>query len=106
MNGCVWRFAFVVSIAGGGVSRPAFGQTYLDRIARDFSWPVYVRSPPNDPSRLFVAESNTGQIKIVDANTRVTQPTPFLTITDLPAAPFAEQGLLGVAFDPNFATNG
>ena len=67
---------------------------------------MYAGSPPGDINRLFVAESNTGLIKVVDLNTRATSPTPFLAITTLPAQLFTEQGLLGMAFDPNFSTNG
>src|SRR5204863_6254258 len=49
--------------------------------------------------RLFVCEHN-GSLRIVK-NDEVL-PTPFMTI---PVHNFSEQGLLGVAFDPNFATN-
>ena len=103
----VFRFAVGGLCLGGLLSTSAGAvQTYLDQIARDFSWPVYAGSPPGDTNRLFVAESNTGLIKVVDLNTRTTSPTPFLSITTLPTQLYSEQGLLGMAFDPNFSTNG
>jgi hypothetical protein len=103
----VFRFAVCVLCLGGFLSGNAEAvQTYLDQIARDFSWPVFAGPPPGDKYRLFVAEADTGLIKIVDLNTRTTAPTPFLAITDLQPWLFTEQGLLGMAFDPNFFTNG
>jgi glucose/arabinose dehydrogenase len=107
MRAWVVRFVVCVLCLGGLLSDDATAvQTYLDQIARDFSWPAYAGSPPGDTNRLFVAESNTGLIKVVDLNTRTTSPTPFLSITTLPTQLFTEQGLLGMAFDPNFSTNG
>src|SRR5438874_10149837 len=50
--------------------------------------------------RLFVLEQ-TGNVRIV-STAGVLQSTPFLTLTVDSAG---ERGLLGIAFDPNFATN-
>ena len=53
--------------------------------------------------RLFVSQQN-GQLRVVSNGTpRTLLPTPFLTVTVSSAG---ERGLLGVAFDPAFATNG
>ncbi len=49
--------------------------------------------------RLFVAEQ-AGRLHVVKNGSLL--PTPFLTVS---ADPTAERGLLGVAFDPDFATN-
>lgn len=49
--------------------------------------------------RLFVARQ-AGTLHVVQDE--VLLPTPFLTVSVVPTS---EQGLLGVAFDPNFATN-
>jgi glucose/arabinose dehydrogenase len=57
--------------------------------------------PPAD-SRLFVVQK-TGAIRIVNPNGTVNA-TPFLTVTGLSSG--SEQGLLGLAFHPNYATNG
>jgi glucose/arabinose dehydrogenase len=53
-------------------------------------------------SRLFVVEQG-GKIKILNSN-GTTNATPFLTVTGLGTG--NEQGLLGLAFHPNYATNG
>jgi glucose/arabinose dehydrogenase len=64
--------------------------------------PMFATSPPGDPNRLFVAE-RSGQIRVIDLRTNTLAPTPYLSI---PVSTEGERGLLGMAFDPNFATNG
>src|SRR4051794_25152761 len=54
-------------------------------------------------SRLFIVEQE-GKIFICDAS-GIKNPTPFLDITDRVTF-VGEQGLLGLAFDPAYATNG
>lgn len=67
-----------------------------------FSYPVLVTSPPGDNARIFVVEK-TGAIKIVKQGT--TLATPFLDVrTKISTG--GEQGLLGLAFHPGYATNG
>jgi len=61
---------------------------------------MIVVSPPND-ARLFVVEQQ-GRIRIVGDNQLS---VPFLDLTDQIAC-CGEQGLLGLAFDPLYATNG
>lgn len=58
---------------------------------------------PND-DRLFVLE-RSGIIRIVRANGSV-DATPFMTITDRVDDTGGEMGLLGLAFDPEYADNG
>jgi glucose/arabinose dehydrogenase len=68
-----------------------------------FNAPVFMTSPPGDP-RLFVVERQ-GRIKIVQNGTIL--PTPFLDIHTLVDDNLSsERGLLSMAFDPNFASNG
>ena len=50
--------------------------------------------------RLFVAYQ-TGQLRVIKNGTLL--PSPFVSV---PVNSSGERGLLGVAFDPNFATNG
>jgi glucose/arabinose dehydrogenase len=64
-----------------------------------FSSPIYVTSPPGDP-RLFVVE-RSGTIQVVDQGTT----TEFLDISAMTTTD-GERGLLSMAFDPGFATNG
>lgn len=63
--------------------------------------PVVVRVPPDGSGRLFVAE-NGGTIKIFDAKGNPLSQN-FLTVS---VTCCGEQGLLGLAFDPDFANNG
>lgn len=73
------------------------------KITGGFSDPLFVTSPPGDSARLFVVEQNTAQIKIIENGTVL--PTPFLNINSK-AGSGGEQGLLGLAFHPNYSNNG
>lgn len=69
-----------------------------------FSEPVAVATPPGETNRLFVAE-RTGRVWAI---TNLAAPNKTLA-ADLRAGldlSFIEQGLLGLAFHPGFATNG
>jgi glucose/arabinose dehydrogenase len=72
-------------------------------VAAGLSIPVFATAPRGDTKRLFIVEK-TGRIKILDLSTGSLKPSPFLTITGLPSGD--EQGLLGLAFHPKFASNG
>src|SRR5687767_7263841 len=63
------------------------------------SLPVAMEFAPD--GRLFVCEKN-GALRVVTASGSLL-PTPFLTLAVSTAG---EQGLLGIAFDPQFASNG
>jgi len=80
----------------------SFAQTIgLTSFATGFSDPVEIVNAGD--SRLFVVQQG-GQIKIVSATGTVTS-TPFLNISNLISSG-GERGLLGLAFHPNYATNG
>jgi glucose/arabinose dehydrogenase len=64
--------------------------------------PMFVTAPPGDPNRLFVLE-RAGTIRVIDLTTNTVSPTPYLSI---PVSTEVERGLLGMAFDPDFANNG
>ena len=67
-----------------------------------FSLPVFVCAPPGDATRLFVIEQHSGAIKIIHlADGSV---STFVTVTGVTTG--GEQGLLGMAFHPQYATNG
>jgi hypothetical protein len=73
----------------------------LESVASGLSSPVDLTSPPGD-MRLFVAEQ-TGAVRIIDGDQ--TLATPFLDISgDVTCC--GEQGLLGIAFHPDYAGNG
>jgi glucose/arabinose dehydrogenase len=73
----------------------------IQTFATGFSSAVAIVHPPND-SRLFIVQK-TGAIRIVNSNGTVNT-TNFLTVSGLSSG--SEQGLLGLAFHPNYATNG
>ena len=73
----------------------------LQSFATGFSSPVEITHPFND-ARLFVVQKG-GQIRILNSNGTINA-TPFLTVTGLSSG--SEQGLLGLAFHPNYGTNG
>jgi glucose/arabinose dehydrogenase len=62
--------------------------------------PTYVASPPGDPSRLMVTRSD-GEIDVIHDGVVLSQ--PFLTVPDVKGD---EEGLLSMAFDPGYASNG
>lgn len=75
----------------------------LDLIFDGFRQPTALAAPPGD-DRLFVNQ-RVGVIRILDAN-RVMLDPAFLDLTDRVLANGIEQGLLGLAFHPDFANNG
>jgi glucose/arabinose dehydrogenase len=73
----------------------------LQVVADGLSSPVYAIAPKGDP-RLFVVEQ-TGTIRILKDGSL--SETPFLDVTSLTRAG-GERGLLGLAFHPDYASNG
>lgn len=85
-----------------GSGAPQGAQTIrLEQVGDRFRNPVYLASPPGDP-RLFIVEQ-AGRIRIVKNG--ATLPAPFLDIVDKVRSG-GEQGLLSMAFHPDYATNG
>jgi glucose/arabinose dehydrogenase len=75
----------------------------LEQVARGLARPVLVVVAPGDArKRLFVLEQHAGRVRIIENGKLL--PRPFLEVTGL--AKGNEQGLLGMAFHPQFATNG
>lgn len=84
------------------LSLSGFAQTIgLTSFATGFTDPVEIVNAGD--SRLFVVQQN-GIIKVVTASGTV-NPTSFLNIAGL-ISTGGERGLLGLAFHPNYATNG
>ncbi|MGB8855948.1 MAG: PQQ-dependent sugar dehydrogenase, partial [Burkholderiales bacterium] len=73
----------------------------LEPVVAGLSSPLYVTSPPGDP-RLFVVEQG-GQIRVVQNG--VLNPAPYLDISQKISGG-GERGLLGMAFDPQYAASG
>jgi glucose/arabinose dehydrogenase len=85
-------------------------QLRTQTVATGLAQPVGVYYPPGDANRLFVVEQN-GTIRIIDLTTNppTVSGSNFLNIGPGGLALTAangERGLLGLAFDPNYQTNG
>jgi glucose/arabinose dehydrogenase len=80
---------------------PGSGTPGLERIASGLAFPLGLTSPPGD-TRLFVVEKG-GAIRIIQNGSVL--PEPFLDITGQVSGR-AEQGLLGLAFFPDYASSG
>ena len=65
-------------------------------------FPLFLTAPPGDSTRLFLVEQR-GTIKILDRGTNALIGV-FLDLSAL-VSTGSEQGLLGLAFDPHYATN-
>jgi glucose/arabinose dehydrogenase len=79
----------------------------LELVAEGFTAPLLLIEPPDGSKRRFVIEQ-IGKIKIIDADGDVLE-QPFLDIGHKLTArlhTFHETGLLGLAFHPNFKSNG
>jgi glucose/arabinose dehydrogenase len=85
----------VLAVPAAAATLPSgFAET---RVATGLASPTAMAFAPD--GRLFVAEQG-GSLRIVKNGTLLA--TPFLTV---PTTATGERGLLGVAFDPGFATN-
>ncbi len=67
-----------------------------------FTAPTYIAAPPGDTHRLFVVQQS-GQIELIKNGGK---PTTFLDISNEVTFVGGEQGLLSVAFSPDYATSG
>jgi glucose/arabinose dehydrogenase len=95
------------SPSGGPVAcsaTPIGGQPALTTVlfARGLSNPLDFQVPPGDRTRAFVVEQG-GRIRIVRGGAVVA--TPFLDVSSKTSAG-GERGLLGLAFHPDYASNG
>ncbi|HET9201814.1 MAG TPA: PQQ-dependent sugar dehydrogenase [Acidimicrobiia bacterium] len=82
---------------------PELQELRLESLTGDVRQPTAITAPVGD-DRLFVVE-RFGVILMLDAN-RELQETPFLDLTDRVLAGGIEQGMLGLAFHPDYANNG
>jgi glucose/arabinose dehydrogenase len=75
----------------------------LQPVVKGLKEPTYVAQPPDGSKRYFVLERD-GAIRVADSDGQL-KPTPFLDLTGQ-VSTGTEEGLLGLAFDPNFTSNG
>ncbi len=74
----------------------------FSRVARNLSKPLFVTHARDSSGRLFIVEQG-GRIKILKNGSVLS--TPFLNIS-AKVSNGSEQGLLGLAFHPDYGTNG
>lgn len=72
------------------------------RVATGLSQPVALTTPPGDTTRVFIVEK-TGTIRILRGGQVLSR--PFFNISTI-VSNGSEQGLLGLAFHPQYASNG
>jgi glucose/arabinose dehydrogenase len=102
---CPCFSSLLAACAGEGDTQsnsPTSTSLKLQTLASNLNSPVFLTAPPGNTNRLFVLEQG-GTIKVLDrANGNVL--STFLTLTGITSG--GEQGLLGLAFDPHYTTNG
>ncbi len=112
LAGALTAIAATALIAACGSSTPSGAATIADpaRATRiglqrigDFSQPVYLTAAPGDPDRLFVVE-RAGRIVVLVRGRR--RARPFLDISGKVNSGGGEQGLLSMAFAPDYQTSG
>ena len=81
---------------------PSSDSLRLQPISTSLSSPVFMTAPANDTTRLFIVEQG-GLIRIFDVAAGSLLAAPFLNITGIISSG-GERGLLGMAFDPQYAT--
>jgi glucose/arabinose dehydrogenase len=86
---------------------------YAVRLQSGLNKPVFVTAAPGDNNRLFLLEQGNGtgagtaRVRVLDLTTNSFLPNPFITVSGLTGGgPTSEQGLLGLAFDPDYQNNG
>ncbi len=67
--------------------------------------PVWLGAAPDDSSRLFILEK-VGRIRIYDTSSEHLLEESFLDISERVSSNRNEQGLLGMAFEPDYKTTG
>ena len=94
----------ILSCASESTAPPPPGSITLalQTVASGLNSPVDLTAPAGDQTRLFVVEQ-AGRIRIIENGTLL--PAPFLDISGQVGC-CGERGLLGLAFHPNYGSNG
>ncbi len=100
--GIIYTISFPVKLT----AQPSKISIKLIQVASGFTSPVGMASPDDGTDRIFVFEQG-GKIKIVEKGK--VRETPFLDVSsrlDGLNIAYSEKGLLGMAFHPQYKTNG
>jgi len=101
--GCLSGCSTKESDEGSLPPLPPSNDLQLQTISTSLNQPVFMTAPPGDSTRLFVVEQG-GLIRIIDPRNNSLLAIPFLNLSSL-LSTGGERGLLGMAFDPQYATN-
>ena len=95
------------SVVSAGAPFQAIGPVELERVFADiaFDEPVFLTAAGDGSGRLFVVEQR-GVVHVLASTAPRTDHGVFLDITARVSRARREEGLLGLAFDPGFASNG
>jgi glucose/arabinose dehydrogenase len=96
------RISVKPSQAAAATAATAQAAIALEPVLSGLSRPVYVTNSHDGTNRLFIVEQD-GLIKVLRPGTSV--PSVFLNITARVLSDGGEQGLLGLAFHPQFSIN-
>jgi glucose/arabinose dehydrogenase len=115
-----WLFPMAAAVMVATAQSQTLPPMHTVTVASGLSRPVFVAAPPGDYGRLFIVEQQAavggqtvGRIRILNLQTGALQvpapspspsPAPFLIVPGI--ATGNEQGLLGLAFDPDYSTPG
>ena len=94
----------LADVATPGGTLPNNPSIQLVKVAGGLADPVNLARANDGSSRLFIVE-RVGMIRVIDKDGNLL-PDPFLDISAPVKTDFLEQGLLGLAFHPEYATNG
>ncbi len=83
----------------------AAGSVSLSEVLSGYSDPVFVTAPEGSSRTIFIVE-RVGRIRVATySNGAYHKAGTFLDIRSRVKSTYGEQGLLGLAFDPNYASN-
>jgi glucose/arabinose dehydrogenase len=109
------NWAVLAGVSAAALLAPRVAQAEilgLQRVASGLSSPIFATHAPGDPNRLYIVERGApdnssfanASIRILDLTTGTMIGTPFLSIIGVNNN--GEGGLLGLAFHPDYETNG
>lgn len=99
---CIIALACPVAASAQDAPHVATPSFTAQRIASGLSEPLFVTFAPGDTAHIYMVQ-RAGQIFSLDLGTN--QLSSFFTVPNVNSANI-EQGLLGLAFDPNYPSNG
>ena len=91
------------------INSSAFAQNIdhlgLDPVATGLNFPLGIVNAGDGSERVFIVERH-GQVKILDTSSNTLNAQPFIDLSAIVDSAANEQGLLGLAFHPDYANNG